>query len=38
MDAWLRHGGPHHFVTNLGDHAARWRRLAELLDLDLVEL
>jgi L-arabinose isomerase len=38
MDAWLTAGAPHHFVTNLGDHTARWRRLAELLDLELVEL
>ncbi len=38
MDAWLRNGGPHHFVTNLGDHTRRWRRLAEQLDLELVEL
>ena len=38
MDEWLRLGGPHHFVTNLGEHAGRWRRLAELLDLELEEL
>jgi L-arabinose isomerase len=38
MNDWLRLGGPHHFVTNLGMHAGRWRRLAELLDLELVEL
>jgi L-arabinose isomerase len=38
MDDWLRLGGPHHFVTNLGTHAGRWRRLAELLDLELEEL
>ena len=38
MDGWLRLGGPHHFVTNLGSHAGRWRRLAELLDLELEEL
>jgi L-arabinose isomerase len=38
MDQWLRLGGPHHFVMNLGDHVARWRRLAEQLDLELVEL
>ena len=37
MDRWLRLGGPHHFVTNLGEHAARWRRLGELLDLELEE-
>jgi L-arabinose isomerase len=38
MDDWLGLGGPHHFVINLGDHAARWRRLAELLDLDYAEI
>jgi L-arabinose isomerase len=38
MDGWLRLGGPHHFVLNLGDHAGRWRRLAELLELEYREL
>ncbi|MBV9915615.1 MAG: L-fucose/L-arabinose isomerase family protein [Solirubrobacterales bacterium] len=38
MDDWLRLGAPHHFVTNLGDHVRRWRRLAELLDIDYVEI
>ncbi len=38
MDGWLSLGGPHHFVTNLGEHGGRWRRLAELLDVELVEL
>ncbi len=38
MDDWLRSGAPHHFVTNLGDHAARWRRFAELLDVEYEEI
>jgi L-arabinose isomerase len=38
MDDWLRLGAPHHFVTNLGDHAGRWRALAELLDLEYEEI
>ncbi len=38
MDEWLRHGGPHHFVTNLGEQAGRWRRFAELLELDYIEI
>jgi L-arabinose isomerase len=38
MDEWLTLGAPHHFVINLGDHAGRWRRLAELLDLEYVEI
>jgi L-arabinose isomerase len=38
MDWWLTLGGPHHFVTNLGDHAGRWRRLAEQLELEYEEI
>jgi L-arabinose isomerase len=38
MNRWLSLAGPHHFVTNLGDHRARWRRLAELLDIEYVEI
>lgn len=38
MDDWLRLGGPHHFALNLGDHVRRWRRFAELLDLEYVEI
>jgi L-arabinose isomerase len=38
MDQWLELGGPHHFVTNLGDHVERWRRFAELLELDYEEI
>jgi L-arabinose isomerase len=38
MNDWLRLGGPHHFVTNLGDHVARWRRFAELLELEYEEI
>jgi len=38
MNDWLRLGGPHHFVTNLGAQSARWHRLAELLELELEEL
>ena len=38
MDDWLTLGGPHHFVMNLGEHADRWRRLAELLDLEYLEI
>jgi len=38
MDDWLSLGAPHHFVINLGDHAERWRRLAELLDIEYVEI
>jgi L-arabinose isomerase len=38
MDGWLTLGAPHHFVTNLGDRSERWRRLAELLELEYVEI
>ncbi len=38
MDDWLRLGAPHHFVLNLGDHVRRWRRFAELLELDYEEI
>ena len=38
MDRWLMLGGPHHFVTNLGEHVRRWRLLGELLDLEVHEL
>ena len=38
MDDWLSLGAPHHFVMNLGDHARRWRRFAELLELDYEEI
>jgi L-arabinose isomerase len=38
MNDWLSLGAPHHFVTNLGDHVARWRHFAELLDLAYEEI
>jgi L-arabinose isomerase len=38
LDDWLALGGTHHFVVNLGDQTERWRRFAELLDLDYHEI
>jgi L-arabinose isomerase len=38
MNAWLRNGGTHHFCTNLGHHAERWQYLAELVEIDFVEI
>ncbi|MGH9107740.1 MAG: L-fucose/L-arabinose isomerase family protein [Acidimicrobiales bacterium] len=38
MERWLRNGGTHHFCTNLGDHVQRWRYLAEMLEIDFVEI
>jgi L-arabinose isomerase len=35
MDAWLRQGGPHHQVLNLGRHATAWRTFCELSGLEL---
>ena len=29
LDAWLRLGGPHHQVMNLGRHAESWRAFCE---------
>jgi L-arabinose isomerase len=38
MNTWLHNGGTHHFCTNLGQHLDRWEYLAELLDVDFVEI
>lgn len=38
LTSWLKNGGTHHFCLNLGDHVERWRTLAELLDIEFVEL
>ncbi|MFL5822750.1 MAG: L-fucose/L-arabinose isomerase family protein [Solirubrobacteraceae bacterium] len=38
MNRWLELGAPHHFVTNLGDHAESWRRFAELLELEYEQI
>ena len=38
MDGWLSTGGMHHFCMNLGDQTDRWQRLAELLEIDYVEI
>ena len=29
LDAWLRLGGPHHQVMNLGRHADAWQAFCE---------
>ncbi|WP_456085733.1 L-fucose/L-arabinose isomerase family protein [Lipingzhangella rawalii] len=34
MDAWLRAGGTHHLVMNLGHHAAGWRLVCELAGIE----
>jgi L-arabinose isomerase len=38
IDDWLRLGGTHHFVVTLGDGVERWRRVAELLNIDYHEI
>jgi L-arabinose isomerase len=38
MDRWLELGAPHHFVTNLGEHAESWRRFAELVEVEYSEI
>jgi len=34
MDRWLRAGGPHHQVMNLGHHAEDWRVFCELAGIE----
>jgi L-arabinose isomerase len=36
MDAWLRHGGPHHQVLNRGRVASAWARFCEAAGIQLV--
>jgi len=38
MDGWLRAGGPHHQVMNLGHHAADWRVFCELAGIEFVQV
>jgi L-arabinose isomerase len=35
MNAWLRAGGPHHQVLNLGHRAADWEVFCELSGIEL---
>jgi len=35
---WLKNGGTHHEVINLGDCAPRWKMLCEMLDIEYVEV
>jgi len=36
MNAWLKNGGTHHMVMNLGHHAEAWRTFAELAEIEFV--
>jgi L-arabinose isomerase len=38
LNGWLRNGGPHHEVLNLGRHAASWRTFCDLLGIEFVQV
>lgn len=38
LNGWLRAGGPHHEVMNLGHHAADWRMFCELAGIEFVQV
>ena len=38
VEGWLRNGGTHHEVINLGDISRRWEMLADMLDVECVRL
>lgn len=38
VEAWLKNGGTHHEVINLGDCAERWKMLCAMLDVEYVEV
>jgi L-arabinose isomerase len=38
LNGWLRAGGPHHEVMNLGRHAASWRVFCELTGIEFVQV
>ena len=38
VENWLRYGGTHHEVINLGDISRRWEMLADMLDVELVRI
>ena len=38
LNGWLRAGGPHHEVMNLGHHAASWRVFCELAGIEFVQV
>lgn len=37
VENWLRNGGTHHEVINLGDVSRRWKMLCNMLDIEYVE-
>jgi L-arabinose isomerase len=38
LNGWLRAGGPHHEVMNLGHHAAGWQVFCELAGIEFVQV
>jgi L-arabinose isomerase len=38
LNGWLRAGGPHHQVMNLGRHAATWQVFCELAGIEFVQV
>src|SRR6266581_6258779 len=38
LNGWLKAGGPHHEVMNLGHHAAAWRDFAVLAGIEFVQV
>ncbi len=38
LNGWLRAGGPHHEVMNLGHHAAAWRDFCTLTGIEFVQV
>jgi L-arabinose isomerase len=38
LNGWLRNGGPHHEVLNLGHHAASWQIFCDLLGIEFVQV
>jgi L-arabinose isomerase len=38
VENWMKNGGTHHEVVSLGDISERWRMLADMLDVEFVEV
>lgn len=38
VEGWLRNGGTHHEVINLGDVSSRWKMLCNMLGVEYVEI
>ena len=38
VEGWLKNGGTHHEVINLGDVKRRWQMLCNMLDIEYVEI